>query len=223
MNKYYLTEDDDIDTWELQVWHQSNDSTRDILITGIQNEFGKCYTQPLLFPGKICCASPLDTININVDRAFEDDEEFRKDYDVAVACKVHEYHGYQLHLVRLEQTHIMRIGKEHRKLLFAFDKIPHQTYIQAKTSINKVKAETKRQLWHARLDYQLDDAMTTASKYIDGVQNSSHRDPVLDACSTCIQAKQTKNADTGTSLKATVPFQGVVVITFEFMVKLAGY
>ena len=36
----------------------------------------------------------------------------------------------------------------------------------------------------------------------------SHRDPVLEGCSTCIQAKQTKNAATGTTLKATVPFQG---------------
>ena len=50
--------------------------------------------------------------------------------------------------------------------------------------------------------------MTTASKYIDGVPKFSHRDPVLEGCSTCIQAKQTKNAATGTTLKATVPFQG---------------
>ena len=80
--------------------------------------------------------------------------------------------------------------------------------------------------------------MTTASKYIDGVPKFPRRNPVLEACSTCIQAKQTKNADTGTTLKVTVPFQGfsihfsfagirlrissVAVITLEFMVKLAG-
>ena len=42
LQKYYRTKDYDIDTWEIQVRYQSNDSTRDILLTGIQNEFGKC-------------------------------------------------------------------------------------------------------------------------------------------------------------------------------------
>ena len=50
--------------------------------------------------------------------------------------------------------------------------------------------------------------MTTASEYIDGVPKFPPRDPVPDACSTCIQAKQTKNAATSTTLKATVPCQG---------------
>ena len=50
--------------------------------------------------------------------------------------------------------------------------------------------------------------MTTASKYIDGVPKFPHRDSFIDACSTCISAKQTKNAATGTTLKATIPFQG---------------
>ena len=37
----------------------------------------------------------------------------------------------------------MSTGKEHWELLFAFDKLSHQDYIQAKTTINKIKAETK--------------------------------------------------------------------------------
>ena len=49
--------------------------------------------------------------------------------------------------------------------------------------------------------------MTTVSKYIDGVPKFPYRDPVLEAYSSCIQAKQTKNATTGTTLKTTVPFQ----------------
>ena len=35
LHKYYCTEDDDINTWEIQVGHRSNDSTRDIILTGI--------------------------------------------------------------------------------------------------------------------------------------------------------------------------------------------
>ena len=99
LHKNYCTENDEIDTWELQVRHRSNDSTSDILITGIQNEFGKCYTQPLLFPGKIRRASSLATVSTNIDMTLEDDEKFCKDYSNAVACKVHKYQEYQLHLV----------------------------------------------------------------------------------------------------------------------------
>ena len=57
--------------------------------------------------------------------------------------------------------------------------------------------------------------MTTASKYIDGVPKFPQRDSVLEASSTCIQAKQTKNATTGITLEATVPFQGFS-IDFNF-------
>ena len=121
--------------------------------------------------------------------ALEEDEEFRKDYDIAVACKVHEYQEYQLHLVKLERNHIMSIGKEHQDLLFAFDNLDHRKYIQAKTPMNKIQTETKWQLWHARLGHQLDDAMTTASKYIDGVPQFPRLDPILETCNTCIQAK----------------------------------
>ena len=37
----------------------------------------------------------------------------------------------------------MSLGKEHCELLFAFDKLPHEDYIQAKTPIKKFKIETK--------------------------------------------------------------------------------
>ena len=78
--------------------------------------------------------------------AMVGDDEFRKDYDAAVARKVHEFQEYQLHLVKIERTRIMSMGKEHHELLFAFDKLPNRDYIQAKTPINKIKTETKRQL-----------------------------------------------------------------------------
>ena len=63
LHKYYGTEDDDINTFEIKVQHKSNDDTRDIIITGIQNDTGKCYTQPLLFPGDIRVESPLDFVH----------------------------------------------------------------------------------------------------------------------------------------------------------------
>ena len=44
LQKYYGNKNNDIDTWELQVRNHSNDCICDILIIGIQNEFGKCYT-----------------------------------------------------------------------------------------------------------------------------------------------------------------------------------
>ena len=91
LHKYYSTEDDDLNTWEIQVRHRSNDSTKDILLTGIQNDAGKCYTQPLLFPGDIRLKSPLATIHTSVDMAMVGDNEFCKDYDAAVAHQVHVF------------------------------------------------------------------------------------------------------------------------------------
>ena len=80
LHKCYGIEDDDINTWELKVQHKSNNITYDILITGIQNDAGKCYTQPLLFPGDIRLNSPLATIHTSIDIAMVGNEEFRKDY-----------------------------------------------------------------------------------------------------------------------------------------------
>ena len=74
---------------ELQICHRSNDYTRDILIFGIQNEFVKCHTQPLLFSGKIRCDSPLATDPANVDMTLEEDDVFSKDYELVVSRKVH--------------------------------------------------------------------------------------------------------------------------------------
>ena len=71
--------------------------------------------------------------------ALEYDAESRKDYDGAAALKFQKYQEYRLHLVKIERTRIMSMGKEHRELLFAFDKLPHRDYIQAKAPINKIK------------------------------------------------------------------------------------
>ena len=148
---------------------------------------------------KIRFDSPLATINTNVEMTLEQDNNCRKDYELSVSQKVHEYQKYQLHLVKLERNRIMSMVKEHQELLFAFDKLPHSAYIQTKNSVNQNRTKIRWQLWHAQLGHQLDNAMTTASKYIDGVPQFPHSDPILDACITCIQAKQTKNAATGTT------------------------
>ena len=59
------------------------------------------------FSCTICRASQLATVNISVDMALEDDKEFRRDYVIAIARKLHVYQGYQLHLVKIEWTCIM--------------------------------------------------------------------------------------------------------------------
>ena len=50
--------------------------------------------------------------------------------------------------------------------------------------------------------------MESSSQFIDGVTKFSHSDRLLDKCSTCLDAKQSKNLATGTTLKATCLFQG---------------
>ena len=113
LHKCYGIEDDDINTWELKVQHKSNNDTCDIIINGIQNDAGKCYTQPLLSPGEISVDSPLATVHTSIDMAMVGDDKFRKDYETAVARKVQEYEDFQLNLVKIEHDCILRMGKKH--------------------------------------------------------------------------------------------------------------
>ena len=91
----------------------SGDYTIDILITGIQNDHGKCYTESLLFPTTVHCTSPFATVNTSVGMSFEEDDDLCRDCELAVSQKVHEYQTFQLHLVKIEKDPITSMGKEY--------------------------------------------------------------------------------------------------------------
>ena len=63
----------------------------DIVITGIKNEHGKCYTQPLLFPSNIRLKSVLAIVYTSIDMILVKDDVFLKDYKAAVNKKFHNY------------------------------------------------------------------------------------------------------------------------------------
>ncbi|KAG7373304.1 reverse transcriptase RNA-dependent DNA polymerase [Nitzschia inconspicua] len=93
-----------------------------------------------------------------------------------------------------------------------FSMLPFHDYIHANTPIHSIKAATERMLWHQRLGHPSDHYLYNAHKYIDGVPNFKHHDPILERCPTCIQAKQRKEPAGPHSTKtATRAYQGLSV------------
>jgi hypothetical protein len=58
------------------------------------------------------------------------------------------------------------------------------------------------------LGHPSDSYLYNAHKYIDGVPQFKHFDPVLDYCPTCIRSEQPKVPGKRTTMKATKAFQG---------------
>ena len=82
------------------------------------------------------------------------------------------------------------------------------TWIQDATPIAALTAATKRLLWHQCLGHPSDQYLYTAHKFINGVPNFKHHDPVLDKCPVCIRSKQPKTPGCGTTMKDNCPMQG---------------
>ena len=96
------------------------------------------------------------------------------------------------------------------------EELPLDAIISNATPINAIRAQTERLLWHQRLGHPSDERLYTAHKFIDGVPQFKHHDPVLDKCPVCIRSKQTKEpAGINSTRKATRPFQGLS-IDFSF-------
>ena len=197
--------------------HVGGDFTKDLVITGIQNAVGKCYTHPLIFNPYLPTDSPVANIRTSIHLAAEDNPSFKTDVQTLLKIKVHTFQYFQYDKVYKELDHLRSLGDDAADRLSIFEKLPIHTYIQQLTStqLYKMKSDAEWQLWHQRLGHQLDDAMQSASKHIDGVPDLPTRDRILEQCSTCLQAKQTKIPAKGTTLKATKRFQGFS-IDFSF-------
>jgi hypothetical protein len=77
--------------------------------------------------------------------------------------------------------------------------------------INTLRTNTERFLWHQRLGHPSDSYLYNAHKYIDGVPQFKHSDPVMDYCPVCTRSEQPKTHGGGTTMKATCPWQGLSV------------
>ena len=66
-------------------------------------------------------------------------------------------------------------------------------------------------MWHQRLGHPSDSYLYNAHKYIDGVPQFKHSDPVMDYCPVCTRSEQPKTHGGGTTMKATRPWQGLSV------------
>ena len=77
--------------------------------------------------------------------------------------------------------------------------------------INTLRTNTECFLWHQRLGHPSDSYLYNAHKYIDGVPQFKHSDPVMDYCPVCTRSEQPKTHGGGTTMKATRPWQGLSV------------
>jgi len=165
-------------------------------------------------------------------KAIAEDEAFATDVDRAFNIAVFEHQQEQYKEI---MSHVHHLGEclpllvdpqgtchssirqqENEVMLEQVVALPIHTIIANNTPINTLRQRTIRLFWHQRLGHCSDEDIYTAHKFADGVPLFKHRDPVLAICPTCIRAKLTKCPATGTTRKATRPFQGLSV-DFSFL------
>ena len=118
LHKCYHTEGNDIETWELQVQQWSNDSTHDILFTGIQI----CLVNVTLHLFYSLVRSVMLSLLLLKHQCWYDPWRWWRVPEKLWRCcssQGSRIKKYQLYLVKIERTRIMSMGKEHPKSLFA--------------------------------------------------------------------------------------------------------
>ena len=168
-----------------------------------------CYTHPLLVPN-LPINHPLASIHTSFAYAYRLDAQFRKEVDLAAHHRVFLWEEKMLAKVMTQRMDLIQNTTTDDDLYLATD-LPYVRYIQEATPIKALRASTERMLWHQRLGHPSDYYLYTAHKFINGVPKFKHNDPILEKCSTCIRAKQSKSSGTGNTMKATRPFQGFSV------------
>ena len=198
-----ITKFDDAGTFTFTAYNRIR-SSQNIHVHGILKN-DKCYTQPLLLPN-IPASDPLATPTNSIDKALLEDPVFREECDQATL--------YHIHLYQEEAYEELKDNTQ--TLPQCFSNLPYHEYIQENTPLSAIWANTKRMLWHQRLGHPSDYYLFNAHKYVNGVPQFKHEDPIFDKCHTCIRAKQTKEAAGHHSIRqATTPYQGLS-IDFSF-------
>jgi hypothetical protein len=137
---------------------------------------------------------------------MQEDKTFQRDCLRATVAQIQSYNLWADRQI----THALE------SLPDDFSALPFQQWSHATVPVHAIKAATERLLWHQRLGHPSDHYLYTAHKFVDGVPQFKHSDPVLDRCPVCIQSKQTKSAaGPNTTRTATRPYQGLS-IDFSF-------
>ena len=164
------------------------------------------YTHPLFLPDL-----PIDhhlvSITTSSSYALKHDTVFLSDFQAALNHQVFTWQEKMLQDALHQRDILIQQAKPDTDVSNVHE-LPFHTWIQDATPIAALTAATKRLLWHQRLGHPSDQYLYTAHKFIDGVPNFKHHDPVLDKCPVCIRSKQPKTPGCGNTMKATHPMQG---------------
>ena len=128
--------------------HVGGDVTKDLVITGIQNAVGKCYTHPLIFNPYLPTDSPVANICTSIHLAAEDNPSFKADVQTLLNIKVHTFQAFQYDKVYKELDHLRSLGDDAADRLSIFEKLPIHTYIQqlTRTQLYKMKSDAEWKL-----------------------------------------------------------------------------
>jgi hypothetical protein len=176
-------------------FHHSKTISKDVIVHGILS-YGKAYTLPLIKP---------------TDAKFIINDMKENDPDFIDECKRAVITNIRVH--RAMQRSILK--KELQKIPSMYSDPDYDTCIDFESFI-KENTPVVRMLWHQGLGHPSDHYLYNAHKYIDGVPQFKHLNPVLDRCPVCLKAKQRKEpAGDNSTRTAEVPYQGLS-IDFSF-------
>ena len=184
--------------------HHRLRKSQNIVVEGVGIS-GNKYTHPLIAPELPANHPGANSYN-SKEYALKNDPDFVQAVNVAAIETAVSYQEHQLNL--LEESFLPDTS--------SLDTDPFKQLIMQYIPIRKIKADTLRILWHQRLGHPCDEYLYSAHKWIDGVPKFKRRFDVLSCCSTCIQAKQTKNAPGPNSTQKAMHLGQVLSIDFAF-------
>ena len=181
--------------------------SEDLVIYGVY-KCGNSYTQALI-PPPLPPDHPkahLYSSSAPHPSPLPPDPGFLDRHDAMIQQRLQEMEDEQLNILMEE---LRTVPRQYHSI--DFKHLIHSN-VHSPLSINKLRVDTEKLLWHQRLGHCSDEYLCNAHKFVDGVPKFNRSDSTLHQCPTCIQAKMTKSpAGPNTTMTATVPYQGLSV------------
>ena len=144
-----------------------------------------CYTMALVIPFGLQASDPTTTIFNSQEKAYKDDEDFRKSCDLKAMQLIYEY----------QQKKHIKLMNELQQIPLAYHTLPFHHWISNNTSVHALKTQAHEMLWHQLLIHLSPVTLQSAYKYCDGIPNLSNFSfDDIKNCLTCIKANMRKNS-----------------------------
>ena len=134
------------------------------------------YTH-LLFLPDLPIDHHLASVTISSAYALKNDPVFLSEFQDALNHQVFTWQENMLQYALHQRDICIQQAKTDTEVSTVHE-LPFHTWIQDATPIAALTAATKRLLWHQRLGHPSDQYLYTSHKFIDGVPNFKHHNPV---------------------------------------------